>query len=115
MHVSLPPPHPQTLFNKDYTFFSGAVVNNPHSYGVHRFAGAYPPSTYHWANLGSGELKTSHRDAATMYFGKNLVRVCLGCAIQFMTGWGACALRVRHMYDRGLVRVQGTCPLVFFL
>ncbi len=79
MHFS-PPPQPQTLFNKDYTFYSGAVVNNPHSYGVHRFAGAYPPSTYHWANLGSGELKTSHRDAATMYFGKNLVRVCV---------WGA--------------------------
>ena len=29
----------QTLFNKDYTFYSGSVVNNPHSYGVHRFAG----------------------------------------------------------------------------
>ena len=30
----------QTLFNKDYTFYSGSVVNNPHSYGVHKFAGA---------------------------------------------------------------------------
>jgi hypothetical protein len=30
----------QTLFNKDYTFYSGSVVNNPHSYGIHQFAGA---------------------------------------------------------------------------
>jgi hypothetical protein len=64
---------PQTLFNPDYTFYSGSVVNNPHSYGVHRFAGAYPPSTYHWPKLGSAEFRTSHKDAATMYYGKNLV------------------------------------------
>jgi hypothetical protein len=24
------------------------VVNNPHGYGIHMFAGANPPTTYHW-------------------------------------------------------------------
>ena len=38
----------QTLFNKDYTFFSGSVVNNPHGFGIHQFAGAVPQTMFHW-------------------------------------------------------------------
>ena len=29
----------QQLTNKDYTFYSASVVNNPHGYGIHAFAG----------------------------------------------------------------------------
>ena len=66
----------QTLFNKDYTFFSGSVVNNPHSYGVHRFAGAYPPSTYHWRTLGGATVPfVNHTRAMEYYYGKNVVSV----------------------------------------
>ena len=66
----------QTLFNKDYTFFSGSVVNNPHSYGVHRFAGAYPPSTYHWRSLGRPTVPfVNHSRALEYYYGNNVVRV----------------------------------------
>jgi hypothetical protein len=62
----------QTLFNDDYTFYSGSVVNNPHSYGVHKFAGALPPMTYHWPRLGTPSLRTKHPDAMTDYYGKTL-------------------------------------------
>ena len=65
----------QTLFNKEYTFFSGSVVNNPHSYGVHRFAGAYPPSTYHWRSLGRATVPfVNHSRALEYYYGNNVVR-----------------------------------------
>jgi hypothetical protein len=48
-----PRPGDQALFHGDqYTFFSGSVVNNPHGLAVHRFAGAYPPSSYHFQHLG---------------------------------------------------------------
>ncbi len=67
---------PQTLFNRDYTFYSGSVVNNPHSYGVHRFAGAYPPSTYHWRHLGGPTVPfVNHSRALEYYYGNNVVRV----------------------------------------
>ena len=39
----------QVLFNEDYAYYTGAVVNNPHGFAVHRFVGAYPPETFHWA------------------------------------------------------------------
>ena len=42
----------QVLTNKDYTFFSGSVVNNPHSYAVHKFVGAYVPTSFHIRNTG---------------------------------------------------------------
>ena len=52
----------QSLTNNDYTLFTGSVVNNPHGYGVHRFAGAYPPSTYHWEALGEATVPfVNHR------------------------------------------------------
>jgi hypothetical protein len=62
----------QTLFNSDYTFFSGSVVNNPHSFAVHRFAGAYPPSTFHWKHLGAARVPfVNHSHALAHYYGSN--------------------------------------------
>ena len=60
-----------TLSNPDYTFYTGAVVNNPHSYGVHQFAGAFPPTTFHWRN--NGRLAAPFVDdneIETKYWGK---------------------------------------------
>jgi hypothetical protein len=63
----------QTLFNSNYTFFSGSVVNNPHSVAVHQFAGAYPLQSYHWKSLGSTAFPlASPRGASRIYYGKNL-------------------------------------------
>ena len=62
----------QTLTNRDYTFFSGSVVNNPHSFGVHYFAGAYPPSTYHWKELGSETFQEHPPQPVGMYYGPGL-------------------------------------------
>ena len=63
----------QTLTNRDYTFFSGSVVNNPHGYGVHYFAGAYPPSTYHWRHLGPPDFPDNVSDRVTgIYYGATL-------------------------------------------
>ena len=64
----------QTLFNKDYTFYSGSVVNNPHGYGIHMFAGANPPTTYHWREKRERAhppfVNESH--IPTIYYGKNV-------------------------------------------
>ena len=38
----------QTLTNKDYTYFSGNVVNNPHGYAVQKFIGAFVPTSFHY-------------------------------------------------------------------
>jgi hypothetical protein len=38
----------QVMTNKEYTFYTGSVVNNPHGYAVHHFAGAYAPTTFHF-------------------------------------------------------------------
>jgi hypothetical protein len=65
----------QTLFNKDYTLFSGSVVNNPHGFGIHSFAGAYPPTTYHWSGLGSVHPPLVDDDLnyiVDTYYGKNV-------------------------------------------
>lgn len=64
----------QALFNKDYAYFSGAVVNNPHAMAIHRFIGAYPPETYHWrADIGRPDPPFyNHTVAPALYYGGNL-------------------------------------------
>ena len=59
----------QTLFNKDYTFYSGSVVNNPHGYGIHAFAGAYPPATFHFKQFGPADPPFAEAD--------NVVKTCV--------------------------------------
>lgn len=64
---------PQILFNKDYLFYSGAVVNNPHGYAVHAFVGALPPSTYHWRDLGKQHPPfVNVSTVVDLYYGKNI-------------------------------------------
>ncbi len=64
----------QTLFNKDYLFYSGSVVNNPHGYGIHMFAGANPPTTFHWRE----RRERAHppfvnaSEVVNIYYGKNV-------------------------------------------
>jgi hypothetical protein len=38
----------EVMLNKEYSFFSGSVVNHPHTAALHRFIGAYARSSYHF-------------------------------------------------------------------
>ena len=69
---------PQTLFNSDYLFYSGSVVNNPHGYAIHAFNGAYPPTTYHWKALGQAHPPfVNESTVVEQYYGKNIYdQVC---------------------------------------
>ena len=63
----------ETLINKDYSFFAGAVVNHPHTSAVHRYVGALPPQTYHWEAMAKATppfYDVPH--VPVIYYGKNL-------------------------------------------
>ena len=38
----------QTLFNKDYLYYGGQVVNHPHSFAYQTLIHAIPPATFHF-------------------------------------------------------------------
>ncbi|MDR3414460.1 MAG: hypothetical protein P4L87_26440, partial [Formivibrio sp.] len=61
------------LTNKDYSFYSGSVVNNPHSYAVHQFIGAHPPVTYHWQHWSPRSPPyVPYNVSGAFYYGKNM-------------------------------------------
>lgn len=66
----------QTLLNPDYSFYAGSVVNNPQDSAIHKYAGVYPPSSYHWSNesrMGSPDPPFYNRtQTAAWYYGKNM-------------------------------------------
>jgi hypothetical protein len=63
----------QTLFNSDYTLYSGSVVNNPHGHGIHGFVGAFPPTTFHHEVLGTPHPPFVSADTVVRnYYGKNV-------------------------------------------
>ena len=63
----------QMLENDDYVVYSGAVVNNPHSWAVHQLLGAHPKTTYHWQDTLSVPPDQPLRvRAAKVYYGANL-------------------------------------------
>jgi hypothetical protein len=69
---------------------SGSVINNPHGYGVHGFAGAYPPTTYHWRRLGPANPPLVNASAAVkQYYGSNVYVPLLACAA--CQKWGVVA------------------------
>jgi hypothetical protein len=62
------------LFNEDFSFFAGSVVNHPHCSALHRFTGAYPPETYHWpSDVGAVDPPLFDRRAAPVWwYGRNM-------------------------------------------
>jgi len=63
----------EMMDNEDYVFYSGSIVNNPTTIGLHKFVGAYPPLSYHWPTLGRTTYPfVEKKDTFETYFGKNL-------------------------------------------
>lgn len=63
----------QVLFNEEYSLFSGSVVNNPHSYAVHKMVGAMPPVLYHWRDASPSQPPFVPRNGSGLfYYGKNM-------------------------------------------
>jgi hypothetical protein len=59
----------QLLTNHHYTFYSGNVVNNPHSFAVNYFAGAVPQRLYHFNFTGQrSQLPYFNVSYASMYY-----------------------------------------------
>ncbi|MDR3740274.1 MAG: hypothetical protein P4L40_14765 [Terracidiphilus sp.] len=61
------------LTNSDYSFYSGSVVNNPHSFAVHKFVGAMPVHSYHWKDMApAAPPYVPPSSAGAVYYGKNM-------------------------------------------
>jgi hypothetical protein len=63
----------QVLRNPNYSFYSGSIVNNPHSVALHKMIGAYPPVTYHWSSLGRADRPfVDANETGHLYYGRNM-------------------------------------------
>jgi hypothetical protein len=73
----------QVLTNKDYTFYSGSVVNNPHSYALHTFVGAMAPSSFHFKSTRQNNMPPlyNYSMAYHLYWGYVRVLIVLACVV----------------------------------
>ena len=81
----------QMLIGADYTYLAGNVVNNPVSYGVHAFIGAYPPVLYHHKGSTFVDPPFINQDLAYLWYyggnqfnptGSRAHEVCLCCVLR---------------------------------